>query len=1411
METCDHVKNYNAKEFLTSWNNEDYIGNGNFASVRRCYHPELDAVVVKAYSVTGNKDRKKKITEEFYDETKVLELIAHKNIVKVFGTAKWSKFLGIVMEYIDGGALQDFLLDKEIKSIPWELRLRFMLEITQALVYLHYGDKRVVYIHSDLKSQNILFTRDFTIKLADFGSANIVTATRVTRMPTTTGSKNRRHSSQHTVYYAAPEFLKNTNQKRTRAMDVYSSSMICYEVITRSEVFDGPNSSVITSLIMSQGQKPDKKLIKEVQDQLTDDVDQHIFKVLNDFMVKGWSFDPADRPDLRDVEKSLKEEFEAIDQAAFQEKIKPLKDYVGKTAVLYEESKRVELSKFQDDLEETESPPESPKLHSQDLNVAFNNGASIAVADPYNIPPAVPERDDDVKKIPSDENGLQPYVNDEVTLAELSNNFDEDEELEISSLTAPELYQTPEEELSDKQIEECSRYVTLFDYEAATEYEISLKKAEVVLILERNRGDYWKVYSIEQRKSGLVDARMLIPQAWYFGNSAVDKCERRLLNAHTFNGNFMITDLEEGGSKLRLSVMHSSKPFHYEIEFPRSDSTCRLCSDSGHFSSLVKLIENYQEVDEKLCCRLTTPCSRPRKVKYLYFEHDDIFLERKLRFGLVSEVWRGLLHETLPVLVKVAENTAVTREKLDIMQRIAYDNVVRFFGTTSAAPFYVTTEYTRRGNLLEHFSSESNVFDLCDGIEMGYQISNGMAYIERMNYIHGNLRASNILVGEKNICKIAGFGFYHLQNAAATFPNKWSSPETFETRHLTPKSDVWSFGILLTEIFTKGREPYPGMKVNQVIEELKTGYRMPKEQVELEGMPLPEDLYELLLECWEDDRTKRPTFHYIRGFLQDHPLMTSGFATYEAALEAETIKSPYSSRKGAKEHLQDYQTPHIPFPPPTGNQPKIPYKSSPMYIAILPHNANVKDELSVKKGDIFYFPEKPEDNWCKVFKRSGEKGFVPASCILPLKSFGGCMSEIECEKLLQENLMQPTFMIRYNDLDQGDLFQETSNTLFLSMLCSGCSCVHHYAITSTKFHTFYVDKQSKEFTDLINFADDYTFQPCSRSPIHDYATYYNCRLPVFEEGIYVEIPSHSQTISNETRPTATIAALSESRLSDIRPFFERKELYLYETMKLDRSELILQQKVEISPMATVQKGLLRESGEHILSYTIRRPEIEHGMLEKAFSQICHKNVAKYFGIVNFAGFFKIITEYLPHGNLQDFFKSSTGLETNFKEQLAIATQVAGGMAYLQANGIIHGDLRDVNVLVGKDKLCKVSGFCVADFYRDSECLYHFTKWTAPEVKANKRVTHKSDVWSYGVLLYVIFSKGKEPYSEPVIKSHKIHNKTKAGYRMKKPTTIPPLQDSIYDQMKLCWSEVDKERPDFMHIKDFFNGYLPCSS
>ena len=119
------------------------------------------------------------------------------------------------MEYMKGGNLDEFLMNEQVKYIPWGLRLRIVEELCEALAFLHYFTQVKTIVHGDLKPHNILLTSDLHAKVADFGAAQIAMST---------GSSSTLSdglSRQHTVFYTAPEFLQDIHSSRTAAMDIY--------------------------------------------------------------------------------------------------------------------------------------------------------------------------------------------------------------------------------------------------------------------------------------------------------------------------------------------------------------------------------------------------------------------------------------------------------------------------------------------------------------------------------------------------------------------------------------------------------------------------------------------------------------------------------------------------------------------------------------------------------------------------------------------------------------------------------------------------------------------------------------------------------------------------------------------------------------------------------------------------------------------------------------------------------------------------------------------------------------------------------------------------------------------------------------------------------------------------------------
>jgi serine/threonine protein kinase len=138
-----------------------------------------------------------------------------------------------------------------------------------------------------------------------------------------------------------------------------------------------------------------------------------------------------------------------------------------------------------------------------------------------------------------------------------------------------------------------------------------------------------------------------------------------------------------------------------------------------------------------------------------------------------------------------------------------------------------------------------------------------MDYLSAQRFVHRDLAARNCLLDSNSCAKIADFGlsrdiyesnYYQIRNKVCKLPIKWMSPESLENQIFSIKSDVWSYGVLVWELLTRGINPYPYIKNKFIFYHLKDGYRLPKPEY------CPKSLYAVLLECWSLNPKARPTF-----------------------------------------------------------------------------------------------------------------------------------------------------------------------------------------------------------------------------------------------------------------------------------------------------------------------------------------------------------------------------------------------------------------------------------------------------------------------------------------------------------------------------------------------------------------------
>uniref|UniRef100_A0AAY5KJ01 Fibroblast growth factor receptor n=1 Tax=Esox lucius TaxID=8010 RepID=A0AAY5KJ01_ESOLU len=244
--------------------------------------------------------------------------------------------------------------------------------------------------------------------------------------------------------------------------------------------------------------------------------------------------------------------------------------------------------------------------------------------------------------------------------------------------------------------------------------------------------------------------------------------------------------------------------------------------------------------------------------------------------------------DAVTVAVKMLKDDATEKDLSDLVSEMEmmkmigkHKNIINLLGAcTQEGPLYVIVEYASKGNLREYLrarrppgmeysydiarcSDEQLTFK--DLVSCTYQVARGMEYLASQKCIHRDLAARNVLVTESNFMKIADFGLardvhnidYYKKTTNGRLPVKWMAPEALFDRVYTHQSDVWSFGVLMWEIFTLGGSPYPGIPVEELFKLLKEGHRMDKPG------NCTNELYMMMKDCWHAISSHRPTFKQL--------------------------------------------------------------------------------------------------------------------------------------------------------------------------------------------------------------------------------------------------------------------------------------------------------------------------------------------------------------------------------------------------------------------------------------------------------------------------------------------------------------------------------------------------------------------
>eukprot|EP00035_Acanthoeca_spectabilis_P020995 m.435749 g.435749 ORF g.435749 m.435749 type:complete len:1008 (+) comp17886_c0_seq1:364-3387(+) len=269
------------------------------------------------------------------------------------------------------------------------------------------------------------------------------------------------------------------------------------------------------------------------------------------------------------------------------------------------------------------------------------------------------------------------------------------------------------------------------------------------------------------------------------------------------------------------------------------------------------------------------------KNKAIELDMNKITVSGELGQGAFGVVVKGKLvlddGTTVPCACKTlkdrknAEDLDALEAEAELVSQFDHENVVKCFGkVTLNDPAMIIFEFMSNGSLFSYLQDLPETPKLQRLMKMAIDIANGMAYLADGNNVHRDLATRNVLVNEELTCKISDFGLSrdldddtYYESDGGMVPIRWTPPEAYKYKKYSTSSDVWSYGITLYEVWTKGGLPYGRKWTNMnVMMEVEKGYRLPA------PAKCPKAVYQLMLKCWNPLRKMRPSFGSIKEQLE---------------------------------------------------------------------------------------------------------------------------------------------------------------------------------------------------------------------------------------------------------------------------------------------------------------------------------------------------------------------------------------------------------------------------------------------------------------------------------------------------------------------------------------------------------------